>query len=75
MRTVASRTLGPTPFTPAEIALHGGEYAVLVDGAVESFHPSNREALAAACARHLAGAFSVLRVEAPALAKRAARGA
>lgn len=65
MRNVASKAVAPAQFSKAEIARHGGGYAVLVDGEVESFHRSNREALAAACARHLSGSFSVFRVEAP----------
>jgi hypothetical protein len=46
-----------------EIERHRGEYAVFVDGRIESYHATNGEALEAACARHSFGEFSVQRIE------------
>lgn len=46
-----------------EVREHFGEYAILVDGRIESFHRTNREALASACAKYRYGQFSVQRVE------------
>lgn len=46
-----------------EIEQHRGEYAVLVGGEIESFHPTNAEALAAAFTKHRDREFSVQRVE------------
>ena len=48
---------------PNEIAAHLGEYAILVDGKIESFHKTNREALTAASRKYKYGQFSVQRVE------------
>jgi hypothetical protein len=59
-----------------EIELHRGEYALLVDGEIESYHATNAEALEAAFEKYRNGEFSVKRVEAPlievALSKRRA---
>ena len=50
-------------FSKAEIDAHFGEYAVLVDGRIVSYHKSNREALRQACANYASGEFSVQRIE------------
>ncbi len=46
-----------------ELQAHLGEYAVLVDGKIESYHVTNREALASASGKYRYGQFSVQRVE------------
>jgi hypothetical protein len=45
------------------VEAHFGEFAVLANGKVESYHATNREALIAASRRFPAGTFSVQRVE------------
>lgn len=52
-----------------------GDYAVVVGGRVESCHPSNREALDAALARHRYGQFSVQRIGPTGAERGLARGA
>lgn len=38
------------------------QYALISDGFIDSYHASNREALAAACRKYLGTQFSILRV-------------
>lgn len=46
-----------------EIDAHFGEYAILVDGKIESYHSTNREALTIANKKYPYGQFSVQRIE------------
>ena len=46
-----------------EFREHRGEYAVLVEGRIASYHATNRDALIAACMKYRLGQFSVLKVE------------
>jgi len=46
-----------------EIQAHFGEYAILVNGAIVSYHSTNREALTTASRQYAYGEFSVQRVE------------
>ena len=46
-----------------EIEKHFGEYAILVDGKIVSYHPSNREALTIASQKFVYGQYSVQRIE------------
>lgn len=46
-----------------EIEAHFGEYAILVNGRIVSYHPTNREALTVACKNYSYGQFSVQRIE------------
>lgn len=47
----------------AEIEKHRGEFAILIGGAVCSYHKTNREAVLEARARYATGQFSVQKVE------------
>jgi len=49
-------------FTSTQIKEHLGKYALFVQGRVEAFFDSNKEALLAALEKHAFGEFSVLRV-------------
>ena len=47
----------------ADFDLHRGEYAIVVDGKIESFHKTNREAIVEARRKFGGAHFSVRRVE------------
>jgi len=49
--------------TQEEIAAHFGEYAIMVDGDVVSYHSTNREAIKVAAQTYKIGSFSVQRIE------------
>lgn len=46
-----------------EVEAHRGEFALMHNGVVESYHETKREALKAASAKYRRGQFSVQRVE------------
>jgi hypothetical protein len=56
---------------PAPSRNRGQRYALMSGNFIDSYHASNREALAAACKKYLATQFSILKVSAPRKAKSA----
>jgi hypothetical protein len=60
--TVQPRKSARSGQRPRKRTKNAAQFALMCEGVVDSYHASNREALAAACRKYLETQFSILRV-------------